>query len=303
MSKSGTETSAIRPFLKWAGGKGQLLTTFESLLPKELDEKEGWTYIEPFVGGGAMLFYMLERFPKMGKVVANDINPLLINTYLAVRNDCEALIDRLKAWENVYKALSTEEERKAMYLKMRQEFNASKEKDTAQAARFIFLNKTCFNGLYRVNSKGLFNVPVGRYKHPTICPEETLRADSVALQRVEFHCGDFEKLANKAEAETFVYCDPPYRPLDATSNFNSYAREPFNDDEQKRLKCFADRLSREGAKVMLSNSDGRVRNPQESFFDDLYVDYHIERVLATRAVNAKADGRGKITELVIRNYE
>ena len=166
----------------------------------------------------------------------------------------------------------------------------------------IFLNKTCFNGLYRVNSKGEFNVPFGKYKNPTICDAKTIYADSELLQKVEIRCGDFEETEQYISENTFIYFDPPYRPLDATSSFNSYAKEAFNDEEQIRLKRYFDRLSEKRCLMMLSNSDCKGRNPEDTFFDDLYKDYIIERVYASRSVNANPEKRGKLTELLIRNY-
>lgn len=291
-----------KPFIKWVGGKGQLIATFEKLLPRELAQLEAFTYIEPFIGGGAMLFYMLQRFHNIKRAVINDLNPDLIKAYKTVKDAPEALIQCLTQIEREYLAIREEEKRKEYYLSVRKRFNQGGMSDVDNTALLIFLNRTCFNGLYRVNSKGEFNVPFGKYANPTICDAETIYADSELLQKVDIISGDFERTEPYVSAHTFIYFDPPYRPLDATSSFNSYAKEAFNDDEQIRLKKYFDRLSSKKCRMMLSNSDCRGRNPEDTFFDDLYKDYIIERVYASRSVNANPQKRGKLTELLIRNY-
>lgn len=248
-----------------------------------------------------MLFYMLQSYPNIKRAIISDINPLLVNTYEVVRSNVEELIESLQQKEATYIALDTEE-RKEYFLQVRTVFNQGRLSSIEKAAWMIFLNKTCFNGLYRVNAKGEFNVPHGRYSNPKICDAETLRADSLLLQRVEIRNGDFETLQQEVDRNSFVYLDPPYRPLSATSNFNSYVKEPFNDDEQVRLKKFTDKLSEKGCQWMLSNSDGKSVNPADDFFDSLYKKYVIERVYASRAVNAVASKRGKVSELLIKNY-
>ena len=291
-----------KPFIKWVGGKGQLISTFEKLLPRELEEVEAFTYIEPFIGGGAMLFYMLQRFHNIKRAVINDLNPDLIKAYKTVKTAPEALIQCLSQIEREYLNIREEEKRKEYYLSVRKRFNEGEMSDVDNTALLIFLNRTCFNGLYRVNSKGEFNVPFGKYANPTICDAETIYADSELLQKVDIISGDFEQTESYVSPHTFIYFDPPYRPLDATSSFNSYAKEAFNDDEQIRLKEYFDRLSSRKCRMMLSNSDCRGRNPEDTFFDDLYKDYIIERVYASRSVNANPTKRGKLTELLIRNY-
>lgn len=293
---------AAKPFLKWAGGKGQLLTTLEPLLPPRIAEMENLTYIEPFIGGGAMLFFMLQKFGNIRKAVINDLNPNLCRAYATVKETPERLIRRLAEIQKEYYSIAAEEDRKEFYLSARKRFNEGGLSDVDNTSYLIFLNRTCFNGLYRVNSKGLFNVPFGRYKSPKICDEDTILADSELLQNVEITCGDFELTGKYASGNAFVYLDPPYRPLDATSSFNSYAKEEFGDNEQIRLKKFFDRLTAVGCPAMLSNSDGKGRNPDDTFFDDLYDSYSIMRVYASRSVNANPDKRGKLTELLIRNY-
>lgn len=292
-----------KPFVKWVGGKGQLLATLETLLPADIENCERLTYVEPFVGGGAMLFFMLQRFKKnIGSAVINDINSNLVLAYRVVKNNPDQLVQNLEKLQTFYYSIPDEESRRAFYLQTRQKFNDGGLSDVDNTMYFFFLNRTCFNGLYRVNSKGNFNVPFGKYSQPTICDAATIYADSELLQNVEISSGDFEQMEKYVTANTFVYFDPPYRPLDATSNFNSYAKEAFNDAEQIRLKNFFAALSQKGAKLMLSNSDCKGRNPEDDFFDELYKDFIIERVYASRFVNANAAKRGKLTELLIRNY-
>lgn len=291
-----------KPFIKWAGGKGQLLPTLESFLPSNFSQLEDMTYIEPFIGGGAMLFYMLQAYPNIKHAVINDLNPDLAKAYRTVKSVPEVLVQALRLIQKEYLGISEEEKRKDFFLEARNRFNEGGLSAVDNTMYLIFLNKTCFNGLYRVNSKGKFNVPFGRYAHPLICDEETIYADSELLQKVEILDGDFEQTESYVVSPTFVYCDPPYRPLDATSSFNSYAKETFDDVEQIRLKKFVDRLSSRNCAVMLSNSDCKGRNPNDTFFDDLYRDYIIERVYASRFVNANPAKRGKLTELLIRNY-
>lgn len=294
--------TTTKPFIKWVGGKGQLLPTLAKSLPPDIRDIEGLTYMEPFIGGGAMLFYMLDACPNISRAVINDQNAYLVRAYATVKQKPEALVGELAAIHREYQSLGAEEARKEFYLDVRRRFNAGGLTDTERTAYLIFLNRTCFNGLYRVNRKGEFNVPFGRYANPKICDADTIYADSEALQRVEIVCGDFEQTERFVTGDTFVYFDPPYRPLDATSNFNSYVKEAFGDEEQIRLKRYVDRLSARGCRIMLSYSDCRGRNSEDTFFDDLYRDYIIERVYASRAINSKADRRGLVTELLIRNY-
>lgn len=289
--------------MKWVGGKGQLLSTLETLLPHNFTQMEEVTYIEPFIGGGAMLFFMLQKFGNIKKAVINDLNPDLVKAYTIIKQTPETLILNLQKIQEEYWSITDEEKRKEFYLSMRKRFNARELSDVDNTVLLLFLNRTCFNGLYRVNSKGEFNVPFGKYKKPTICDADTIYADSELLQKVEIISGDFETTEQFVTDNTFIYFDPPYRPLDTTSSFNSYAKEAFNDEEQIRLKKYFDRLSDKECLLMLSNSDCKGRNPNDTFFDDLYKDYIIERVYATRSVNSNPEKRGKLTELLIRNYE
>ena len=291
-----------KPFIKWVGGKGQLIEQLEALLPADFTERENVTYIEPFVGGGAMLFYMLQTYPNIKSAVINDINPDLTLCYQVVRDNPTELIDSLKDIQSQYHALKTEEERRTFFLEQRDRFNTKSLNAIENCTLFFFLNRTCFNGLYRVNKAGKFNVPFGKYVTPTICDAATIYADSKLLQRVEIMTGDFEQTFDKIEGNTFFYFDPPYRPLSNTSSFNDYTKEDFNDEAQIRLKLFCDRLNEIGVNFMLSNSDCLGKNGTDSFFDDLFINYKIERVWASRSINSVASKRGKLTEILIRNY-
>ena len=291
-----------KPFIKWAGGKTQLLTQFENILPHNLEEAEHFTYIEPFVGGGAMLFHMLQKYTNIGRVIINDINPNLITAYRVIRDTPERLITDLKMLQREFRQNSNEEARKEYFLRIRKSYNEDTHNDVTNTAMFIFLNRTCFNGLYRVNSKGYFNVPFGKYTNPTICDEELLLEDSKILQNVEILCGDYTLIERYVDNNTFIYFDPPYRPLSTTSSFTSYSKENFDDTEQTRLAHFFARLSRYGCKMMLSNSDCCAQNPNDTFFENLYGNFIIDKVHASRFVNAIPSKRGKLTEILVRNY-
>ncbi len=291
-----------KPFIKWVGGKTQLIEQLEALLPADFSERENVTYIEPFVGGGAMLFYMLQKYPNIKSAVINDINPDLTLCYQVVRDNPSELIKSLDNIQSEYYALKTEEERKDYFLQQRRSFNTKNLNAIENCTLFFFLNRTCFNGLYRVNKSGEFNVPFGKYTMPTICDKATIYADSEILQKVEIMTGDFEETFNKINGNTFFYFDPPYRPLSNTSSFKDYAKEDFNDDSQIRLKKFCDKLNTVGVDFMLSNSDCLGKNGKDRFFDNLFVDYRIERVFASRNINSIASRRGKLTEIVVNNY-
>lgn len=292
----------VKPFIKWVGGKSQLIEQLDVQLPADFDSLEDVTYIEPFVGGGAMLFYMLQHYPNINHAIINDINPDLTTCYRTVRDNPKELIASLQDIENTYLSLNTEEARKEFFMVVRNRYNEKNLDPIENTTKFFFLNKTCFNGLYRVNKKGLFNVPFGRYSNPTICNPETILKDSELLQRVEILNGDFEETFKYAQGNTLFYFDPPYRPLNDTSSFNNYAKEAFNDDAQIRLKKYCDRINDAGFKFMLSNSDGKSVNGEDNFFDVLYAAYQIERVLASRSINSNPNKRGELTEILVRNY-
>ena len=293
-----------KPFLKWAGGKGQLLSQLSEHLPERIS-REPFTYIEPFVGGGAMLFYMLQHFGNIKKAVINDINEDLILTYRTVKDDVEALISKLAKIEEDYYAVVEQDKRSQLFYEIREQYNQHDGNAIERVSQLIFLNKTCFNGLFRVNKRGRFNVPFGKYANPTICNAEVLRADSQLLQsaQVEICQGDYAQILRHIDGLTFVYLDPPYRPLDATSSFTAYAKGDFNDDDQRALAAFCHQLSDAGCYWMESNADCSAKNPEDTFFEELYKDFRIERVYASRFINANPEKRGKLTELLIENYE
>ena len=295
--------SKAKPFIKWVGGKGQLIEQLEAKLPADFDNWDDATYIEPFVGGGAMLFYMLQQQPNIKYAVINDINSDLITCYKTVRDNVEELIPALQDIQAQYYALQDMGAKREMFMAVRQRYNEKNLDPIENTAKFFFLNRTCFNGLYRVNKKGLFNVPCGKYMQPQICDEDTLRTDSELLKRVEILEGDFENTLLYAQGKTLFYFDPPYRPLSDTSSFNDYTKEAFNDDSQVRLKEFCDKVVADGHSFMLSNSDCKGKNEADNFFDVLYADYYIDRVMASRNVNANGAKRGKISEILVRNYK
>jgi len=289
---------SAKPFLKWAGGKTQLISEIEKTLPNPTID----TYVEPFVGSGAILFWILGEFAQLEKAVVNDINEDLINTYKTIQSTPKELISILEILQSEYHSLeNSDDKKKEYYYQKRELFNNRKQSQTEHSALFIFLNRTCFNGLYRVNRKNEFNVPMGSYKKPTICDKSNLMAVSEALQKVELLCGDFEQTVNYVSSNTLFYFDPPYKPLSETSSFNSYAKDEFNDDEQIRLKNFCDRLDTLGHSWILSNSDVRGKNAEDNFFDDLYSNFTIKRVGAKRSINANPQKRGFLTELLITN--
>ena len=298
------ERISVKPFIKWAGGKGQLLKEIKKFYPFE--NKKIDKYAEPFIGGGAVLFDILTNYD-IKKAYISDVNKELINIYKVIQNKAEDLITFLKKFEEDYLPLENEE-RKEYYLQKREEYNNWKKRYNAEnieemgAALFIFLNKTCFNGLYRVNKKGEFNVPMGAYKKPLICDEENLRNISILLKNVEIICADYTKSENFIDENTLVYFDPPYRPLTETASFTSYTEFSFNDEEQIRLAEFIKTLNSKNIKVILSNSDPKNVNQDDNFFDDLYKGFNIRRIGASRMINSKGSSRGKITELLINNF-
>lgn len=297
-----TTTTKAKPFLKWAGGKTQLLPTIDIFLPESIHKEKAVTYIEPFIGGGAMLFFMLQKYPNINRAIINDINPHLINAYKVVRDNPAALIGTLEHLQDTFRELCEHERQKEFYLDIRSQFNQAELADIERAAYLIFLNRTCFNGLYRENSKGKFNVPFGKYANPTICDKQLILSDSELLQKVEIIQGDFSQTESFVDGYTFFYFDPPYRPLDATSSFNSYVKDAFDDNEQIRLHDFFAELSTQGYEALLSNSDCKGRNNEDVFFENLYGDFIIERVSARRSINSNPLKRGSLTELLIRNY-
>lgn len=298
-----------KPFLKWAGGKTQLVDQIAKFLPFELRTGMIHKYAEPFIGGGALFFRIAQAYEIEHFLIA-DVNEELILAYRTLKNDVDGVIDILKTMEEKYHLLSPSRQKEYFY-SIRFQFN-EKHPDIdyqrfhkpwlERTAEIIFLNRTCFNGLFRVNSKGEFNVPFGRYKNPMICSEDNLREVSQILQRTEIQLGDFTNCESFTTSDTFVYFDPPYRPISKTANFTSYSRFDFDDAAQLRLASFYRLLDDKGAKLMLSNSDPKNENPDDQFFEDAYKDFDIQRLRANRMINCNADKRGPINELLIMNY-
>lgn len=296
-----------KPFLKWAGGKTQLIKEIQLHLPQYIYE-ERFTYVEPFVGSGALLFWMFDQFPNMEKAIINDINTDLIGCYETIKTDVIPLIDILARWQDEYYKLEDNDDlKKEYYYSKRDAFNKRDCNKIEQSALFIFLNKTCFNGLFRVNRKNEYNVPIGRYKKPLICNEENLLKVSEMLQKVTILNGDYAETLDYVEMQepatphSFFYFDPPYKPLSKTSSFNAYAKDEFGDEQQILLANFCRKLDRLGYHWILSNSDVKDQNIDDNFFDDLYANFNISRVKATRSINANASKRGKLKELLITN--
>lgn len=291
--------SHCKPFVKWVGGKTQLIKNIELLLPVNFAEQREMTYIEPFVGGGAVLFWILQKYPNISRAVINDINPDLTCAYSTIKETPNELIEYLSCIEEFYYNLSSEQNRKDYFLAQRDKYNFTTLSTIERTGLFIFLNRTCFNGLYRVNKKGYFNVPFGKYSKPKICDKETILADSKLLQRVEILTGDFSKTLKHAGENTFFYFDPPYKPISNTSSFTTYTKEDFDDRDQLRLGAFCQAISAQGHKFLLSNSDVKNIDPTNNFFDSLYEDFSITRIHASRMINSNASGRGKISEILV----
>lgn len=294
----------IRPFVKWAGGKGSLIPQLNNFYPYELKNGIIERYIEPFVGGGAVLIDILQKYD-VQEAYAFDINIDLIKSYNVIKNNVEDLITNLKQMETEYLQLE-QEERKNYFYNKRDEYNnytlKENEQNIQRAAQFIYLNRTCFNGLYRVNKAGKFNVPMGSHKNPTICDEENLRNLSKLIQNVQFQYGDYRRSMEYVTENTFVYFDPPYRPLNVTSGFTSYTKEDFNDDNQRELAEFYRELNEQNVKLMLSNSNPKNTNKEDTFFDNIYQGFNIDEIYASRMINANSKGRGKISEILVTNY-
>lgn len=270
--KSFEDKIQARPFVKWVGGKTQLLDEVKKSLPRDFSTRQHITYVEPFVGGGAVMFKLLQEYPNIERAIIQ-------SEYLPLSSD----------------------DRKSYFIAKRSLFNAKNITPLETAALFIFLNRTCFNGLYRVNSKGEFNVPHGKYVNPRICDADNLRACSKVLQKVEILCGDFAETGRYAGPDTLYYFDPPYKPITETSSFTSYTRGGFDDQEQIRLRDFCDHISAAKSSFIASNSDPRNANSKENFFDSIYNNFFIRRVSATRMINSDASGRGSISEIMISN--
>jgi len=293
-----------RPFLTWAGGKRQLLTEIEERLPSDIAGCT--TYVEPFVGAGAVFFYLQEKYD-FETIHISDNNPELVLCYKALQSSVKKVISELQKLIDSYP--TEQEDRKIVYYEFRTHWNSrvgqinsmSKQEKAERAAQTIFLNKTCFNGLFRVNSKGEFNVPIGGYVNPSFPSPESLIQVHHALKNVKIHHGSFESCESWVDDKTFVYFDPPYRPLSESSSFVSYSVGDFDDDNQRKLAEVFRELDAKGARLLLSNSDPKNTVPDDDFFDDLFSGFNIDRVFANRAINSNPNKRGAITELLISN--
>lgn len=294
----------LKPILKWAGGKTQLLAEISHAYPDGFGDTIR-RYAEPFVGGGAVLFDIISKY-ELDEVYISDVNAELINMYLVIRDQAEELISMLTVFQNEYRTLDNDGQKEYYYSK-RDEFNTlissgKSKKGIDSAALFIFLNRTCFNGLYRANKSGLFNVPKGNQTNPLICNADNIRAVSAALSKVQIVCGDYSASKKFIDAHTLVYLDPPYRPLKGRDSFISYTETEFDDSCQRALAGFIEEINTTGAYIILSNSDPKNVDPEDDFFEDLYADYDVQRINAKRKINRYAEHRGYITELLIKNH-
>lgn len=299
-----------KPFLKWAGGKSQLIDEIIAIFPEEIiQSKYIENYFEPFLGGGALFFYLKSYF-KIKKSYINDINPDLILTYRVIQKYPKKLIIQLKEIKMEYLELNGED-RKEFFFKVRDDYNKKgknfdylsvSDESIERAKQLIFLNKTCFNGLYRVNANGEFNVPMGKYKNPAIFEEENIKDVSKALKNTIICNGPFEELGEFIGDNSLVYFDPPYRPLTDSASFTSYTKSRFNDDNQIQLAEFCRSIDKKCSKFILSNSDPKNANKEDNFFDELYEGFDIKRVQAKRMINRDKTKRGSINELLIKNF-
>lgn len=294
----------VKPFVKWAGGKSSLIPQITKYFPFELKNNQIEKYVEPFVGGGAVLIDILQKYD-IKQAYAFDINKDLINCYNVIKYKVEDLIQKLDKKEKEFLALCIDERQEYFY-NIRTKYNSyflNAELDVERASEFIFLNRTCFNGLYRVNKSGKFNVPFGKYKNPTICDSRNLKNLSILFKNTIFKYGDYKESESLIDKNTFVYFDPPYRPLSVTSGFTSYTKEDFNDENQKELAKYYNKLNVKNAKLMLSNSNPKNTDKNDDFFENIYNGFNINEVSAKRMINADAKGRGEISELLITNYK
>lgn len=299
------------PILKWAGGKRQLMPIIDELLPKELKNGTIKKFVEPFFGGGAVFFHIVENYD-IEQAYISDFNIELVLLYKVVQKEVEKLITELQKLSDDFFEFSDDEKRKELFYRIREKFNENhddfdldeiNDAHIERAAQIIFLNKTCFNGLFRVNKKGGFNVPFAKPKNPKILDAENLRAASNALQIATIEHASYHDIPEEFLNDASIYFDPPYRPLNQSSSFTSYSKYDFNDIHQKELALYFTTLSKEyNSYLMLSNSDPKNTNEEDDFFDDLYKEFTIRRVSASRMINSKSSKRGKVNELLITNY-
>lgn len=299
---------AVNSLVKWAGGKKRLAPTIEQLAMTKVDFNEIDTYVEPFAGGASMFLYMVTKYHFKRQIIS-DFNPDLINVYRQVRDNPIDLVTRLQKIQQDYNCLSDSDEmsaKKAFFYDIREQYNTELLSEDTQslnhAVLFLFLNKADFNGLYRVNSKGLFNVPFGRRKKLNLYDHDNLMTIATLLKDTEILVGDYQNTAQYADKNTFFYLDPPYRPLTNSASFTSYTKSDFNDNSQKQLAEFAKKIANQGAHFALSNSDPHQSDPEDDFFDDLYASFDIKRIQASRMISATSRGRGNVSELLIVHW-
>jgi len=310
MERIKEKKNKAKPFLKWAGGKSQLINILKTLYPDYLINNQCHYYFEPFIGAGAVFFDIMQNY-SLKYAYLSDINPEIIIAYKVIQKNVTSLIEKLENLSSEYQSLEDSQQKK-FYYQIRDTYNQQRidfnyddfsEAWIKRSAMLIFLNKTCFNGLFRTNKKGDFNVPQGKYKQPKIIDQENLILIANLLQNTDIELADFSESINKIKDNSFMYLDPPYRPLNKTSNFTSYSKFVFDDTQQKRLADFYKQLNHDyQVYLMLSNSDSKNENPEDNFFDELYQDFNIYRVSATRMINSKATKRGNVKELIITNY-
>ena len=277
--------TTARPFVKWVGGKARLIPELSKYFPKSYK-----TYYEPFVGGGAVFFHLTPNYAHI-----SDLNPTLISAYLTIKNNVSSLIKALDELQYYYHGLAKLDDKKTYFLELRNEYNRLSPNDFRKSVLLIFLNKTCFNGMYRENSKGGFNVPFGQHDKPTICDKKNLLEVSKVLSDIKISCSSYQNTTKNAVKDDFVYFDPPYNPMSKTSSFTSYQAGGFSFKDQELLRNEFKRLSDLGCNVMLSNSDTPLIN-------ELYKEFNIQKIYAARSINSKGSGRGKVPEVVITNY-
>ena len=294
--------TGAKPFLKWAGGKRQLIPAITKALPHNFSRLKNAVYVEPFIGGGAVLFYIMQAYPNIKQAIINDVNPDLTTAYQTVKTRPAELIKELAIIQKQYFLLTDEEARRTFFDERRAEFNSRNLSELRNTVLLIFLNRTCFNGLYRVNSKNKFNVPFGKYEKPLICDPATITADSELLQRVKILCGDFSQTISHVDGEAFFYFDPPYKALSDTATFTNYSPDGFNDAAQERLARFCRSLDHSGHTWLLSNSDLKNTDETDTYFDRLYKGFSVSRVKAKRNINSNGALRGEISEILVSNY-
>lgn len=292
------------PFVKWAGGKSKLVETILDKVSESINLSDVEHYIEPFIGGGAMFFHLAQKY-NFKKITIIDINLDLINVYKTIQKEPEILINEMKLLQDKYNNLDDIEEKKLFFYNVRNNYNQKVDNNLdnviniPRAAQFVFLNKSCFNGLYRVNKSGLFNVPFGQKNKVNIYDRDNILNVHEVLKRTTILSGSYDKALELVNNKTFIYFDPPYRPITTSAAFTSYAKDGFNDVDQANLAGFCKKLKSSGVHFAVSNSDPRNSDPDDSFFDDLYKEFTIYRISAARQIAAKSKSRNKVSEILV----